>query len=86
MLILPADEDEIRGAVMGLRIAPLLRGWRGRPGGDVDAAVDTIMKVQKFALDHQRDLAELDINPLIVAEQGCCAVDAMIRTRKGAEI
>jgi succinyl-CoA synthetase beta subunit len=57
----------------------LLRGTRGRPAGDLDALVDVIMKLQLLALEVGDDIAELDINPLIVmpAGEGVVAVDAL---------
>ena len=36
-LLLPVGPDEIRAALGGLRIWPLLAGYRGRPAADVDA-------------------------------------------------
>jgi hypothetical protein len=63
----------------------LLDGYRGRPGGDRRAAVDAIMAVQAFAMAHAADLAELDVNPLMVRPQGlgAVAVDALIRLGGG---
>jgi acetyl-CoA synthetase len=59
----------------------LLRGYRGRPGGDIGAAVEAILAIQSFALDHQGQLMELDVNPLIVRPpgMGAVAVDVLIR-------
>ena len=49
---------------------PLLRGTRGRPKADVTALVEVLMKVQRLAVDLHDDLAELDINPLMVLPSG----------------
>jgi acyl-CoA synthetase (NDP forming) len=80
-LLLPAREDEVRGAILGLRAAPLLAGLRGRPAGDIEAAVAAVMAVARFAADHAETLLELDVNPLLVlpAGAGAVAVDALIR-------
>ena len=66
--------DEVRGSA-------LLRGARGRAMGDVKALVDTIMKVQRLAVDNADQLAELDINPLVVLPKGVVALDALAVTR-----
>lgn len=83
-LLLPVDPVEARAALDALRIAPLLRGHRGRPAGDVEAVVAAIEAVGQFALDHADRLVELDINPLLVQAQGTVAVDALIRLTGGA--
>jgi acyl-CoA synthetase (NDP forming) len=73
----PFDKAEARRMVDEVRGAALLRGARGRPKGDVNALVDTIMKVQKLAVDNADTLAELDINPLVVLPKGVVALDAL---------
>ncbi|WP_261574096.1 acetate--CoA ligase family protein [Frankia gtarii] len=75
----PFDEARARAIVESTKGVALLRGARGRPAGDLDAVVDTIMKLQALAVDLGDDLAELDINPIIVrpAGQGVVAVDAL---------
>jgi hypothetical protein len=45
---------------------------------DVDALVDVIMKVQRLALDLADDVAELDVNPLLVRPRGAIALDALV--------
>ncbi len=79
-LLLPASEAEIRTALGSLRVSRLLAGYRGRPAGDLDAAVAAVRAIQDFALAHQHRLLELDINPLIVLAHGAVAVDALLRT------
>ena len=41
-LVLPATEGEIRRRWTGLRLAPLLTGYRGRPPADIDAALAAV--------------------------------------------
>jgi acyl-CoA synthetase (NDP forming) len=76
----PFTRAQARAMVEQTRGVKLLRGARGRPAGDLDALVDTIMKLQRLALEVGDDIAELDINPLIVMPkgQGVVAVDALI--------
>ncbi len=79
ILMLPAARDEIARAITGLKVAALLAGYRGRPAGDVSAAIDAILAIQSFALAHLDRLVELDINPLIVTPDRAVATDALIR-------
>jgi acyl-CoA synthetase (NDP forming) len=69
--------------VSGIKAAPLLAGARGRPAGDVPALVDAVMNVQRLALEAGDEIAELDINPLMVlpAGRGVVAVDALVIPR-----
>jgi acetate---CoA ligase (ADP-forming) len=78
-LMMPATEEEIRAGIGGLRAAPLLRGFRGRTPGDVDAVVRAVMAVQAFAVANADRLLELDVNPLIVTPSGAVAADALVR-------
>ena len=71
----------MRAAVLGLKGAPLLTGFRGRPAGDIDAVVAAALAVARFAAEHADRLVELDVNPLIVrpAGLGAVAADVLIR-------
>jgi acyl-CoA synthetase (NDP forming) len=74
----PFDEDEARRALRELQGYKLLEGVRGRPPVDIDALVDTVMKVQRLALDLAGEVRELDINPLIIRPRGAVALDALV--------
>jgi acyl-CoA synthetase (NDP forming) len=76
----PFDEAEVLRMVGELRGAKLLHGTRGRPPVDLGALVDTVMKVQRLALDLDGELAELDINPLLLRPDGAVALDALVVT------
>jgi acyl-CoA synthetase (NDP forming) len=74
ILQLDAEEmlDELKGAA-------LLRGARGRAPASREAIVDVLLKIggeNGLLMTHERDIAEADINPLIVTEHAAVAVDA----------
>jgi acyl-CoA synthetase (NDP forming) len=73
----PFTRDDAKRMLGEIKGAPLLAGARGRPKADRTAIVDVIMRVQRLALDLAGDLAELDINPLLVSESGAVALDAL---------
>jgi acyl-CoA synthetase (NDP forming) len=75
----PFGEDQARALLGELRGKALLDGVRGAPPADVDALVEVILRVQRMALELHDDLAELDINPLMVLPrgQGAVALDAL---------
>lgn len=80
-LLLPVEDAGVREALAKLRCAPLLQGHRGDVAADVDATVEAILGIARFAEDHRDRLLELDVNPLAVARAGCGAraLDALIR-------
>jgi acyl-CoA synthetase (NDP forming) len=78
-LLLPTNDAAIREALLSLRSAPLLQGFRGRPAVDLDALVQAIRAVADYAGEHAEQLLELDVNPLLLDAQGAVAVDALIR-------
>ncbi|MFF9509840.1 acetate--CoA ligase family protein [Streptomyces sp. NPDC014724] len=75
----PFGEDQARSMLDELRGRALLEGVRGGPPVDVDALVEVVLRVQRMALELGDDLAELDINPLMVLGrgQGAVALDAL---------
>ena len=79
----PFATDEAQRALRELNGFKLLEGVRGAAAADVDALVDTIMRVQQLALELATDVRELDINPLVVSpssgrSQGAVALDALV--------
>jgi len=73
--VLPVDRNEIEVMVHDLRAYPLIVGFRKEPARDKEALIGIIESVTRlFAM--RPDLVEFDINPLILYEQGACAVDA----------
>ncbi|MEI9985599.1 MAG: acetate--CoA ligase family protein [Aliidongia sp.] len=85
LLLLPAAPAEIAEAIGSrYKVATLLGGYRGKPKGDLAAAVEAVLAIQRFALATAERLLELDVNPLIVRPQGAVAVDVLIRLAKEA--
>ncbi len=83
-LILPASAADILQAMRGLRLWPLLDGYRGRAKADM-AAVAAIAVQLGAAMLADDSLEEIEINPILVHDAalgrqfGAVAVDALIR-------
>ena len=79
----PFTRRSARAMVEEIKGAALLHGVRGRPAGDIEALVEAIMSFQRLALEIGDQIAELDVNPLLVLPvgQGVVAVDALVRGR-----
>ncbi len=77
----PIDAAEAERLIGQLRASRLLGGLRGRPKADVAALAEAAARLSRLALELAGSLQELDVNPLIVTAQGCCAVDAALVPR-----
>ncbi len=76
----PVDEAEALAMLRSLKAVPVLDGARGRPKADLAAAAGAIAALSRFAAEHAADVAEIDINPLLLRPegQGAVALDALI--------
>jgi len=76
----PLARDDARAMLQGLKGARLLAAHRGMPACDVDALVDIMVRLARFAFDYADRIAEIDLNPVIVHRQGAGAslADALI--------
>lgn len=80
-LLLPTTREDVLRALHGLKCAPLLNGFRGKPHADVNAAVDVILKIVNAVEKNPTAIVELDINPLMLLPegQGAIAADALLK-------
>ena len=82
-LLLPVSREDASMALLKLKIYPVINGYRNSPAGDLEAIIDAVLSVIK--LISENDIAELDINPLLVLKggSGVIAVDALIKLNLG---
>ena len=67
--IAPLSPDQAMGIIQQTKAGMLLQGYRGGPIYDVNAVVDAIGRLSQLALDFPM-ISEVEINPLLVLEQG----------------
>jgi acetate---CoA ligase (ADP-forming) len=79
----PVAPIEATDMIRGLRTFPLLDGFRGAARADVPALEDIVVRIGWLAANHP-EIAELDLNPVIVAPTGATAVDARVRVERPA--
>ncbi len=84
-LLLPTDRESVLQAIARLKLSTLLAGFRGRPAGDREAAVDAVMALVAFATEQRASLEELEVNPLLVLPQGVSAVDVVLRVARRSD-
>lgn len=77
--VVPLDDTDAKSMIQETRGHQILTGARGRAPRDLDAVRECIKRLGRLALDYPQ-IQELDINPLIVLDQGkgCFLADARI--------
>jgi acyl-CoA synthetase (NDP forming) len=75
----PVSHDGARRLLTGLRIAPLLAGWRGAPAVDIDGLADVIVAFSEMAIELGDVLDAVEANPVIASPGGVIAVDALVQ-------
>jgi succinyl-CoA synthetase beta subunit len=79
----PVRADEAEELLRSLRAAPLLLGTRGRRQLDLAAAAHALAALSDVAARHP-EVAEIEINPLLVTSDGAVGLDARIVLRENA--
>ncbi len=78
-LLVPSRIDQIENAIMRLKCAPLLSGYRGKPAADMAAIMTAVQAVQDYVIANADTVSEVEVNPLICTPNKAIAVDALIR-------
>ncbi len=73
----PIRELSAINMIRQIRGGKILEGFRGQPPADTKAVADCIERLSQLAMELP-DVQELDVNPLVVFEHGCKALDARI--------
>jgi acetyltransferase len=79
----PLNDTLARDMVWRSQLSTLLAGYRGQAAADVPALIATLLKVSRMACELP-ELAEMDINPLLVDAHGVLALDARVKLRAPA--
>ncbi|RCG31142.1 GNAT family N-acetyltransferase [Sphaerisporangium album] len=74
----PISTDTAAEMIADLHCSPLLYGYRGGPKADTAALAAQITHIGRL-LDALPEVAELDLNPVIVTPEGAVTVDARVR-------
>jgi acyl-CoA synthetase (NDP forming)/GNAT superfamily N-acetyltransferase len=77
-LVPPLSRGDASRALRSLRIWPLLEGFRGAARVDIEDLERRIVDLGALAADVPQ-VAELDLNPVVVTPQGCVVVDVKVR-------
>jgi acetate---CoA ligase (ADP-forming) len=76
--LLPVETRDVAAMIDELKLARLLAGYRGKPAADRKALEATALGLARFYLDHRARIAEVELNPLMVRQDGAVAVDVRV--------
>ena len=75
--IAPITEYDANEMIHEIKGFPILDGYRGKPKADINAIIETLLKISDFVVKHE-EINEMDLNPVFIYEQGLICVDARI--------
>ena len=76
----PLSRPEAGALMRNITGYPILEGVRGGKGADLAALEDVLLRVSRLVADLPQ-IAELDLNPVLVRPDGACVVDVRLRVR-----
>jgi acyl-CoA synthetase (NDP forming)/RimJ/RimL family protein N-acetyltransferase len=80
----PLTDGDAKEMISGLGSAPLLFGYRGSDPVDVDAVQDVILRLASMK-DDLPEIAELDLEPVLVGQSGLTALSARAKVVPSAD-
>lgn len=77
----PVDLETAREMISELAITRAFEGYRGKRAGDLEALAHAIVSLSQLALSDEYDVADAEINPLILRSKGdgVLALDALVK-------
>jgi acyl-CoA synthetase (NDP forming) len=83
--VAPVSQDEALRMIRSLKLFALLDGARGQARSDLAAAALTVAQLSEFACRHAGDVADIDLNPILVKPegQGVLVLDALMVPTSG---
>jgi acyl-CoA synthetase (NDP forming) len=76
--VAPVTECQAEQTIRSIRAFPLLGAFRGQPAVDLTPLSRILAALAQLGLDLP-EIGEVDLNPIIVAEEGTVAVDLLIK-------
>jgi len=75
--LLPLTRGQALRAIDEIRAQPLLDGARGRPRLDRAELAEVLLRISAL-VEAVPEIDALDVNPLVITENGLCAIDARV--------
>ena len=81
-LMPPFSKEMAKNALSKLKMKTLLEGYRGSKPADLDAFAEFASRFSVIAVELSNQVCEIDLNPVILGNDNCIAVDALISLRQ----
>ncbi len=75
--LVPLSKQDAAAMIQEVKAFPMLQGVRGKRSVDLEALTDLLLKVSQIA-EENLEIAEMDLNPIILYEKGLSVVDVRI--------
>ncbi|MGH7472746.1 MAG: acetate--CoA ligase family protein [Candidatus Methylomirabilales bacterium] len=75
--LIPLTEPDAAAMIREIKASPVLQGVRGGRSADLKALADLLLTLSRMA-EENPEIAEMDLNPIIVYEEGLSVVDARV--------
>lgn len=81
----PVSGEQARAMVARIKGFAVLRGYRNLPTGDLEALARVVAAVSRLALLPGQPVAEAEINPVMVLQDGVVAVDGLVVLKEASK-
>ena len=75
--MVPINRPEAEEMISELKAAAILKGIRGERPMDIETLVENLLRLSQLMMDFS-EIEGIDINPVMVLEEGAVAVDCRI--------
>lgn len=79
VLTAPTTSARVRDRLEALGVLRRLQAWRGQPAVDPAQLIDTVVRFASLAAELGSSLKTMEINPLMVTDEGVAAADAVVQ-------
>jgi acyl-CoA synthetase (NDP forming) len=82
--VTPLNRSDVEGMLHELKGEKILQRFRGQPAADIAAIIDAVLRFSQLCVDLKDEIEEVDINPLLVFDNGKGAkvVDCLITRQR----
>ncbi len=81
-ILLPASDYAILESLECLKICKLLDGYRGKPSANKTKIVQALQHLANYVAKQRKEIAEIEINPLLILSDEVCAIDVLIQVQQ----
>ena len=75
--LVPVTKEEAKKMLQSLKYYPVLKGIRGEASVNIQSLISIIKNLSDLAIDYP-EISEMDLNPVIINQEGCWCVDSRI--------